>query len=407
MKNNKGISLLMLILIITVLIIVIGLTIFLFINNKQDNTDEIKTHISVQDTKDPITSGQYENSEIFLAENSYNETDKNYNTLKEIQGKISSIHMASTFPVILSENNFYIQSHGILSKKLSFDQTPNNLQYFDSRTYGHTVFEFYNGKVNCFDVDSGTLFKNIEFNPDTDYISEVDLSLSFFILSKQENGYIIKHYYKEDDTCKLIEETTLENFKNSNLENISVKEIVSLPSPRYGYVIYCITNQNEAYIVKDADSSTLKMETSTPLITNVNKILMPSNPSTDVSLPIYSKIGDELKVYSGTMGKSLTDFSDDFEISFIMPDSHRASEIKEILNCSNSLVFVFNNGDTYITDEIDRKKENHTTYEMRKLETISKLNSEGKILDMEGCTGFFDKIYLLMNDKKLYYMDVK
>lgn len=54
-----------------------------------------------------------------------------------------------------------------------------------------------------------------------------------------------------------------------------------------------------------------------------------------------------------------------------------------------------------MTDEI--KPEGKDTYEMKKLDDISKLNGEGKVIDMAGSSVLDDNIYLLTDDGKVYY----
>ena len=78
--------------------------------------------------------------------------------------------------------------------------------------------------------------------------------------------------------------------------------------------------------------------------------------------------------------------------------------MKDIIQVSDKLVFIFNNGDTYYTDDI--QDEEQTSYEMNKLDDISSLNSEGSILDMAGATAMDDNIYILMKDGKLYYKEL-
>lgn len=48
-----------------------------------------------------------------------------------------------------------------------------------------------------------------------------------------------------------------------------------------------------------------------------------------------------------------------------------------------------------------------TTYPMTKLEVISKLNSEGKIVDMAGAQVLDSNIYVLMDNGKLYSFECK
>ena len=73
----------------------------------------------------------------------------------------------------------------------------------------------------------------------------------------------------------------------------------------------------------------------------------------------------------------------------------------DVIGISEKLVFVFANGDTYFTDDIEQ--ENRASYEMTKLEDVSQWKADGTILDMAGATPLDENLYLLLRDGKLYY----
>ena len=103
-------------------------------------------------------------------------------------------------------------------------------------------------------------------------------------------------------------------------------------------------------------------------------------------------------------GEDLTDASDNFEITFALPDGHTPDEVSDIIPVSERLVFVFENGDVYSIDEIE--KSGTVSYLMTKLEDVSELNSNGSIWDMAGSSVMDDNLYLLMSDGSLYYREL-
>ena len=146
------------------------------------------------------------------------------------------------------------------------------------------------------------------------------------------------------------------------------------------------------------------MMTSSPIASSVENVLAPSDVGNKLTAPIYSKTGDTSALYSSAPGADIIDTSDNFEISFVLPDGHTPDEVKDIIQVSDKLVFIFDNGDTYYTGDI--QDEEKTSYEMTKLDEISSLNSEGSVLDMAGATTMDDNIYLLLKDGKLYYKEL-
>ena len=416
LKNKRNIIILICVILIIVIACIIGGKL---IGNKNENSNSNSMGSSNNDVNDNsdnstkdnsnnvIESDEYESSEILLVENLYDEDNETYRAIKEIQGKISAIGDTGDFPVLLEEKTLYLNSYGTLKSVIEFSETPDEILFFDNMNIGENVFFYKDGKISCYDLDSEARFENIDFDTKTDFIPEIKSSASLYIISKTSEGYTIKYYGKENSSkpLELYSEKSLEEIITKDGEKIDMKELVVIKNNIYGYSIYCITNDNDVYQVDEIEKDSIEMATKAPIITNVDKIYQIPNVGTNLTLPIYSKIGDETAVYSGAPGASLMDTSDNFEISFTMPDGHKASEIKDIFQVSGSLIFVFENGDTYITDEIEEEDKN--IYEMTKLEAISELNSEGKIVDMAGSEIFNDNIYILMDNGKLYYSEVK
>ena len=80
-------------------------------------------------------------------------------------------------------------------------------------------------------------------------------------------------------------------------------------------------------------------------------------------------------------------------------------EIADIFRVSDKLVFVFDNGDTYVTDDIEKK--DRASYEMTLLDDVSQLKANGSVQDMAGASVMDDNLYLLMSDGFLFHVTVQ
>lgn len=357
--------------------------------------------------------GKYETENIKLLNRQYNSKyneEENIAFLDEVQGHITHIDNGGTSPIIVANNKLYFAEYGFYMEKASFPSTPDSILFFDNMTIGENVYYFKDDKISLYsaDGDGGVFFDNIEFNKDTDFVIELGLSSYFFMMTKKDNSYNIKYYERDERTnqIELYSEKVLRRVETPDYNEIEFEDFIVITSNRYGYCLYVITDDNDVYWVDEVNSNgTITTSTKTPYITNVDKIFASADVGNNLPLPIYSKIGDSTNLYSGSPGNDIFDTSDNLEISFQIPDNHTTKEIKDIFQISDYLVFVFNNGDVYITDEIE--KEDKDNYEMKKLDDITKLNNEGKVIDMAGSSVMDNNLYLLMDDGKLYYKEIE
>ena len=365
-KTERGITLTILILIIFLLIVIGTIAIVLFFNN--DNTEKLKdntdTTSSIENEKEEINStSNVEKNSIQLLENLYKENDENLSLIKSIQGKVTYIENGGTFPVLVADNKLYLESYGDIIEKYQFLNQPDEILYFDNIEIGKNIFVMSNGKISAFDIDEGkSIFENIDFNAESDFIPTLGGDSYVFIMSKTANGYNIKYYQKDDEsqTFKLYSEENLNKVQTSNSNEINMKELFVLKNNDNGYSLYCLTQNNEVYWVDRVDpNGNMTMRSKTPILTNVDKIIEPASVYSNLTLPIYTKINDNTAVYSGAPGSSIMDTEDNFEISFEMPSGHNPNQIKDIFQVSDFLIFEFDNKDVYYIDEIQRtnKKE--------------------------------------------------
>ena len=355
------------------------------------------------DETNEATTGEFETEEIKLINGLYDEED--VELIDSIQGHITNIDNGGTFPVLIADNKVYSEDYGTLKEKFSLPATPDSVTYFDNSSIGENLLYFKDGKLSLYPTDEyGIRFTDIDFNEETDFVGEIGTSSYFNIVRKENDRYIIDYYENDsgNGTFVLESQKPLETVETSDIEELSVKEIIPLRSNNSGYYVYILTDKNDVYALDNVNSNgSMTMMSSSPIVSNVDRIVAPADVTTYLTVPIYSKVGDSANLYSGAPGADLVETSDNFEITFALPDGHTPKEVTDVFRVSDRLVFVFANGDTYFTDDIE--KEERTSYEMTKLDDVSQLKADGTILDMAGATTFDDNLYMLMSDGKLYY----
>lgn len=345
--------------------------------------------------------GEFATEEIKLIDGLYDEED--VELIRSLQGHITHIDNGGTFPVLLADNNVYSEDYGTLKEIISLPETPDDIIYFDSSSIGENLLGFKDGMISLYPAkEYGIRFTDLTFNAETDFVGEIGTSSFFNLVRREDDGYHIEYYENEDGdgAFTLKSQKPLKAVETPDVQALSVKEIIPLRSNSDGYCVYILTDSNNVYEIGGINSDgSMTTVSSAPLASNVDTVLAPAE--TYLTVPIYSKVGDTTNLYSAAPGASLTDASDNFEVSFVLPDGHTPSEVADIFRVSDKLVFVFSNGDTYFTDDIE--KEDRTSYEMVKLDDVSQFNADGAVRDMAGAEVMDDNLYMLMSDGKLYY----
>ena len=169
-----------------------------------------------------------------------------------------------------------------------------------------------------------------------------------------------------------------------------------------GTVVCCITENNELYIAEDYNKITqsLIMGNKTPLATEVNWVYS-GNGVANTILPLYSKVNDSSNIYTSVSGESITDASDNQEVTIVMPKGYENGNIAEIFGCNESIFVRFNSGNVFFTGKIDKKTGG--TYEMTEHLLLSELYKENKVSDICADQTYPGYVYVLTNDGKLYY----
>ena len=368
-----------------------------------DAVEESSAWESASEASEEMT-GEFETANIKLINGLYEGEDAAL--INSLQGHITIIDNGGTFPVLIADKTVYSEDYGTLKEIISLPAVPDSVIYFDNISIGENLLYFKDSKLNLYPADEyGIRFTDIAFNEETDFVGEIGLSSYFKIIRKENGSYIIDYYESDDESGVFVLEShkPLENIQTPDVKTLSVKEIIPLRSHSNGYYVYILTDSNDVYAI-DSISSRGKMTTmsSNPIVSNVDRIIAPADVNTYLTTPIYSKIGDSANLYSGAPGASLIETSDNFEIAFILPHDQTPEKVTDVFSVSDKLVFVFANGDTYYTDDIE--KEERTSYDMTKLDEVSHLKAGGTILDMAGAMTLDDNLYMLMSDGKLYYI---
>ncbi len=350
-------------------------------------------------------AGAFETEEIRLIDDLYDEDELAF--IQSIQGHITHIDNGGTFPVLIADNKVYSEDYGTLTERLSLPAAPDSIIYFDNISIGENLFAFSNGKLSLYPFDEYSIcFEDIDFNEATDFVADIGMSSYFTIVRQEGDGYVIDYYESSSGDSHSdftqASQNPLETIETYNVEEISAKQIIPLRSNSNGYSVYILTDNNDVYAL-DAVSSygTLTVSPSSPLLSNVERVIAPNDVSTYLTVPIHSKVGDSSNLYAAACGADLLDTADNFEITFPLPDGHTPEEVSDVFRAADKLVFVFTDGGTYYTEDIE--EEDRSSYDMIRLDDVSQLNADGSILDMAGVTVFDDNLYLLMDDGKLYY----
>lgn len=380
-------------------------------SSEESSISDSSVDVSDSESSETVSDGSEStdlSENIIRAEELYEEDEEEYALIESLQGKIKYIEQNNAYLTFIAENKVYITKYGGITPKIELSGDPEQVQYFNNVEIGENVYCYTDNKISLYNDNGELRFKDVEFNPETDCVY-ADMGDNLFVMSKQSDGYRIKYYEITDEKeAEIKEENMLTEYETVKGDDITdqVKEIQIVPSNKYGFEAYCITNNNELYWANDIHEDSLEMSTSKSMAKDVDTIYAQSYVTTYTTTPVYSKVDDEKAVYSVAPGASIVSAEDNIEIAFPMPDNHVPSEIKDIFNSYGALVFVFDNGDTYITEDIE--KTGTTEYKMTKLEEVSEMNADGKIVDMTGGGSALEKyVYLLTDTNELYAYIIK
>ncbi len=348
----------------------------------------------------------YEDGDILPAEKLFSEGEEAYTKMESLQGQIVALDGASE-PTFMAGNTTYTIAYSTLLEN-SVAENAAWMRCFDSLDYGRTILVYtIESKLSAYKESGEPIFVDLDYNDETDFIADLSLS-TLHIIRRQGNEYIIFYYDFEDDgTLTLIEQNVITEYVYEDGTGVSegIKELVVVPSSVNvtGNRIYYLSDNNNWYIVENCiGRGKLEMD-DTPLLTNIDRMYY-DNSVWQTASPIYAKVGDTTRIYTKIMGEDWTSDEDNAEISFVLPDGYTTNDIKNILGSVDCPMIEFTNGDVYYAEEID--DEVAAEYTFTKLETVSELNASGKIIQMVGPFWMDDTLYILMDDNKLYYLEL-
>lgn len=378
---------------------------------ENDDTEEWSDpeSVEVEEVVSKETSA-YEDGDIFPAEKLFNEDEGAYTSIESIQGQIVTLGGASNKPVFMTGDTVY--SISFLASTLVKDLSVENVAWMrclDSIIHGKTILIYTtDGKLSAYYEGGQPIFVDLDYEDGTDVIVELELS-TLQIIRPQGNEYTIFTYHFEyDGVLTLIKQNLITEYTHygDDIEYAAQSgEFVVIPSSlnAAGNQIYYLTSNNDWYAIEEFKSEGRVAMLDTPVLTNVSQVYY-DNSIWQTGGPIYAKSGDNAKIYTTLMGDDWISSEDDIEISFILPDGHTTDDIKNVLGSADYPMIEFANGDVYCSEEID--DEIPAEYTFTKLEAVSELNAEGKIVQMVGPFWLNDILYILMDDNKVYYIEL-
>ncbi len=372
------------------------------------DSESVESEEVVSDETSP-----YEDAGILPAEKLFNEDEEAYTSIESIQGQIVALGSAANRPVFMTGDTVY--SISFLASALIEDLSVENVAWMkcvDSLIYGKIILVYTSeGKLSAYNEVGEPIFVDLDYNDETDVIVELDLSI-LQMIRPQGNEYEI-FYYECDDAGRLtlIKQNVITEYTHYVIDTEYTEyaaqsgELVVIPSSAYatGRQIYYLTPNNDWYAIEEFMSNGKVAMWDKPVLTNVSRVYY-DNSIWRTGGPIYAKAGDNAKIYAKIIGDNWISSEDDIEISFILPDGHTTEDIKNILGSEDYPMIEFTNGDVYCAEEID--EEIPAEYTFTKLEAVSELNAEGKIVQMVGPIWQSDILYILMDDNKVYYIEL-
>lgn len=403
-------------------------------NETVDNNISANKNNNNSTNTTPLTDNVWEG--LVAAESLFDGNTKEL--IKSLQGSFKHIENGGGDITFIANDNWYLPSMGEFNKVLELPKSANDFRYINSAVFGKSILCFENNTCYMIGDDGEYLCNDIVFNFQTDLFMHDSSSsvLSPTILSKNNNWYNVNLWRVEENSdgsykqnsdgtyaFRLYDKKPLRSILTDSYDGIDiagdVSEIFALNTDD-GYVVAIITINGDLYyashvmsgdVVEDEKTNKtvivnydLITTTKAPILTNVTKAF---SHNLMLSQPIYIKGDDDMALYSAARGENIMDTSDDTVVKFIVPEGHNAYEVTKVFNAYKNVIFVFDNGDVYITDPISDDMFGlnvKSEITMTKCEVLSNVMKSGEVNQMCSANAmtFGQRIYILKKDGTLW-----
>ncbi len=339
------------------------------------------------------------------------EVDTNSFIASTLQGNIDKLFTYRQITYVLSDGKVYGFSDMPAFSKLK-DETYRSTGSFslniqpDDVIVGssHIVFA-KDDNIIGYDYSGNIAFNNIPFDKKTDYLLPYvpeTISNKIIVAKKKGNNLNFTLYIPDETTHDIIEIVPLEikwdsfnKYLQANNRNSTVVEMFIVPGD-----INCLfvkTSDNELYEVYISEDGNVNVLESYPSLNDIDKIYFIDDSLSTFQLPFYSKKGNNKEIFTAGSGLYL---SVDEEISIELPSTHNVNDIEKIISSLSDILFVFDNGDIYVAEDIGNQN-SWLSFTMEKIDELSKYYKKGNVLTITADKCGF---YILMDDRTVYVL---
>lgn len=343
------------------------------------------------------------NDAIIRYEDIFKDNAELQKTIKELQGKFTSIFNGTSNISFIANNKWYKidELRQQLEEVAEIPEDATFIQRFDNMEIGENLIVYAganSGLLKTIEDSGKTAYENIEFNIMRDIIIQDGMNESFHILTPTENGYIAKYYnFDSDRIVKYNSEKAIEKILLADDNELTeAGELVCLLTDTWGFSLFFISENGDVYEIRDVTGNALKTTTVEPIIKNAERVLDELR-APYLTTPMYTKVNDAKAAYAMAYGESLFDKEDDIEITFTLPEAYETAEIKITLTCGHRIIFMFSDNSVYITEEIEQTRTE--PYELKKLEAISKMTEANEVLELASVRNAYGAHIYMLNTK--------
>lgn len=334
--------------------------------------------------------------------------DLRHPELSEYMGSVSEIYPNVSELQFRVGEDIYGFNYGELEKQYTLFESNSTAYTVSSGYFSQLVFEDAES-VNCFDIDGGCFFKGLELG-ELDKIIDYGFSTVHVVFGESGN-YTVKTYVIQEDRSVAFEsEYPVVGYSIGGYTDLEepIKSEYWFRTDVNPWELYVVTENGHLYMFNNIELGYKEYKfcvgKNYTNATDVDKVYGSVTAGVGHYAPVYSKVGDNTSLYTLVSGESIWETEDDIEIRLVLPDGYTTTSVQDIIGCSDSIVIEFNGGSLYAINGIDSYSGGEYTAEF--ISGLSELNADGKVRSIEGMWYSSNRLYVLLIDGVVYYIDL-
>ena len=329
--------------------------------------------------------------------------------LSDYMGSVSGIYSNVNDLQFKVGADIYGFNYGELEKQYTLSEAGSVVYTVSNAYFSQLIFEVSEGGiVNCFDSNGDCLFKGLKLK-EVERI--LDCGSSYvYVVAGEKGNYTVKLYcIQEDKSVVLEDELPVVGYSVGDYVDMeeSVKEEYWFRSDVSPWELYVVTENGHLYMFNDVDIGYREYKfcigKNFSNVSDVDEVFGSVTSGVEHYAPVYSKVGDDASLYTLISGESLWDTEDDVEVKIAIPNGYSTANVRKVIGCVDSIVIMFDDYSVYVVNDIDGRSGEYTA---EIISGLTELNEDGKLLDIEGMWYAIDRIYVLLVDGVVYYIDL-